>query len=136
MSSSSKVESLRQVISAEQIQKRVREIAHQISDDYQGETVQTLAVLENSFMFLADLVRALGEHLGDGAEGEERGHAALHHAWKGCALRRRVPALQKIGRLMPPSPRRSLRARPRRSNACRGCNSAAANWSRRRLTDT
>jgi hypoxanthine phosphoribosyltransferase len=34
-------------------------LGRQISDDYQGETVQTLAVLENSFMFLADLVRAL-----------------------------------------------------------------------------
>ena len=50
---------LRQVISADQIQKRVRELGRQISDDYQGETVQALAVLENSFMFLADLVRAL-----------------------------------------------------------------------------
>lgn len=55
----SKVEPLRQVISAEQIQKRVKELGRQISDDYQGETIQALAVLENSFMFLADLVRAL-----------------------------------------------------------------------------
>jgi len=50
---------LRQVISTEQIQKRVKELARQISDDYQGETVQVLAVLENAFMFLADLVRAV-----------------------------------------------------------------------------
>jgi hypoxanthine phosphoribosyltransferase len=49
---------LRQVISTEQIQKRVKELARQISDDYKGETVQVLAVLENAFMFLADLVRA------------------------------------------------------------------------------
>ena len=55
----SKAEPLRQVISADQIQKRVKELGRQISDDYQGETVQALAVLENSFMFLADLVRAL-----------------------------------------------------------------------------
>lgn len=54
-----KPEPLRQVISAEQIQKRVKELGRQISDDYQGETIQALAVLENSFMFLADLVRAL-----------------------------------------------------------------------------
>ena len=59
MSSSSKAESLRQVISAEQIQKRVREIARQISDDYQGKTIHALALLENSFIFMADLVRAL-----------------------------------------------------------------------------
>jgi hypoxanthine phosphoribosyltransferase len=50
---------LRQVITTEQIQKRVKELGRQISDDYKGETIQALAVLENSFMFLADLVRAL-----------------------------------------------------------------------------
>ncbi|MFZ0286427.1 MAG: phosphoribosyltransferase family protein [Terriglobales bacterium] len=54
-----KSEQLRTVISAEQIQKRVREIARQISDDYQGETIHALALLENGFMFMADLVRAL-----------------------------------------------------------------------------
>ena len=55
----SKAEPLRQVISSEQIQKRVKELGRQISDDYEGQTIQALAVLENSFMFLADLVRAL-----------------------------------------------------------------------------
>jgi len=55
----SRAETLRQVISAEQIQKRVKELARQISDDYQGHTVQMLAVLENAFMFQADLVRAI-----------------------------------------------------------------------------
>jgi hypoxanthine phosphoribosyltransferase len=54
-----KVEPLRQVIAAEQIQKRVKELARHISDDYQGQTIQALAVLENAFMFMADLVRAL-----------------------------------------------------------------------------
>src|SRR5246127_5854949 len=54
-----RVESPRQVISAEQIQKRVKELARQISDDYRGETIQMLAVLENAFIFMADLVRAL-----------------------------------------------------------------------------
>jgi hypoxanthine phosphoribosyltransferase len=57
--SPSRVEPLRQVISAEQVQKRVRELGRQISDDYKGQTVQMLAVLENAFMFLADLVRAV-----------------------------------------------------------------------------
>ncbi len=56
---SPRVESLRQVISAEQIQKRVKELGRQISDDYRGQTIEALAVLENGFMFLADLVRAL-----------------------------------------------------------------------------
>ncbi|HTW59297.1 MAG TPA: phosphoribosyltransferase family protein [Terriglobales bacterium] len=54
-----RVEPLRQVISTEQIQKRVKELGRQISDDYKGHTVQMLAVLENAFMFQADLVRAL-----------------------------------------------------------------------------
>jgi hypoxanthine phosphoribosyltransferase len=54
-----KVESLRQVITGEQIQKRVKELGRQISDDYKGQTIQMLAVLENAFMFLADLVRAI-----------------------------------------------------------------------------
>ena len=54
-----RLEPMRQVISAEQIQKRVKELARQISDDYRGQTIQMLAVLENAFMFQADLVRAL-----------------------------------------------------------------------------
>jgi hypoxanthine-guanine phosphoribosyltransferase len=52
---------LRQVISADQIQKRVRELGRQISDDYRGETMIALGILENSFLFMADLVRGFGE---------------------------------------------------------------------------
>jgi len=54
-----KAEQLRTVIPAEQIQKRVREMARQISDDYRGKTVHALALLENGFIFMADLVRVL-----------------------------------------------------------------------------
>jgi hypoxanthine phosphoribosyltransferase len=50
---------LRQVIAADQIQKRVRELGRQISDDYRGQTVITLGILENSFLFMADLVRSI-----------------------------------------------------------------------------
>jgi len=50
---------LRQVISADQIQKRVRELGRQISDDYRGRTVVALGILENSFLFMADLVRSV-----------------------------------------------------------------------------
>jgi hypoxanthine phosphoribosyltransferase len=57
--SGSRVEPLRTVITTEQIQKRIKELGRQISDDYKGQTVQMLAVLENAFMFLADLVRAV-----------------------------------------------------------------------------
>ena len=49
----------RTVIPAEQIQKRVREMGRQISDDYRGQSIHLLALLENGFMFMADLVRAL-----------------------------------------------------------------------------
>jgi hypoxanthine phosphoribosyltransferase len=58
MSTSPKT-TLRQVISADQIQKRVREMGRQISDDYRGQTVIALGILENSFMFMTDLVRAV-----------------------------------------------------------------------------
>jgi hypoxanthine phosphoribosyltransferase len=50
---------LRTVIPAEQIQKRVREMGRQISDDYRGQAIHLLALLENGFIFMADLVRAL-----------------------------------------------------------------------------
>jgi hypoxanthine phosphoribosyltransferase len=50
---------MRQVIPADQIQKRVRELGRQISDDYRDQTVIALGILENGFMFIADLVRAL-----------------------------------------------------------------------------
>jgi hypoxanthine phosphoribosyltransferase len=50
---------LRQVIPADQIQKRVRELGRQISDDYRGQTLVALGILENSFLFIADLVRAV-----------------------------------------------------------------------------
>jgi len=55
----SSARALRQVISADQILKRVRELGRQISDDYRGQTVVALGILENSFVFMADLVRAV-----------------------------------------------------------------------------
>lgn len=51
--------SLRPVISADQIQRRVRELGRQISDDYRGETIVALGILENAFIFMGDLVRAI-----------------------------------------------------------------------------
>jgi len=54
-----RTEPQRQVITADQIQKRVKELGRQISDDYKGQTIQLVAVLENAFMFASDLVRAL-----------------------------------------------------------------------------
>jgi hypoxanthine phosphoribosyltransferase len=49
----------RVLLSAEQIGKRVQEMARRISDDYQGKTICVVGVLESSFIFMADLVRRL-----------------------------------------------------------------------------
>ena len=50
---------LRQVISQEEIQNRVRELGAQITRDYQGRPVVFIGVLKGAFIFLADLVRAV-----------------------------------------------------------------------------
>lgn len=50
---------LRVIYSDKQIQKRVRELAEQMNRDYQGRTLHVVGVLENCFLFMADLVRAL-----------------------------------------------------------------------------
>lgn len=47
------------LLQPEQIRKRVQEMARQISADYQAKTILTVCVLENGFIFLADLVREL-----------------------------------------------------------------------------
>lgn len=49
----------RVLLSAEQIKKRVQEMARQISADFKGRTVYLVGVLENGFIFMADLVREL-----------------------------------------------------------------------------
>lgn len=50
---------LRVVYTAQQIQQRVRALAAQINRDYQGKTLHVVGILENCFLFMADLVRAL-----------------------------------------------------------------------------
>ncbi len=52
-------ETLNVVVTAEQIQKRVRDMARQISADYEGKTLHVVCVLENGFVFAADLIRQL-----------------------------------------------------------------------------
>lgn len=54
-----KAASLRVVISTEQIQQRIKELARQISDDHRDQTLYAVCVLEDGFMFMADLVRHL-----------------------------------------------------------------------------
>src|SRR5713226_6399209 len=50
---------LRVVFTERQIQKRVRELAGQINRDYEAKAVHVIGILENCFMFMADLLRAL-----------------------------------------------------------------------------
>jgi hypoxanthine phosphoribosyltransferase len=51
--------SFRVVYTQRQIQKRVHEMAGQINRDYRGKTLHVVGILENCFLFMADLVRAL-----------------------------------------------------------------------------
>ncbi|MGD1102940.1 MAG: phosphoribosyltransferase family protein [Terriglobia bacterium] len=50
---------LKIVVSEKDIRKRVRELARQINRDYAGKTLHVVGVLEDCFVFMADLVRAL-----------------------------------------------------------------------------
>lgn len=47
------------LLSEEQIQTRVRELAAAISKDYEGETVTLVCILKGAVVFLSDLMRAL-----------------------------------------------------------------------------
>ncbi len=49
----------RVVLTAEQIHRRVVELARQISQDFRGKTIHAVCVLENGFVFMADLIREL-----------------------------------------------------------------------------
>ena len=50
---------LKIVVSEKDLRKRVRELARQINRDYAGKTLHVVGVLEDCFVFMADLVRAL-----------------------------------------------------------------------------
>ncbi len=47
------------LLTTEQIKKRVQEMARRISSDFKGKTVYIVGVMENGFIFMADLVREL-----------------------------------------------------------------------------
>ena len=49
----------RVLITSDQIQQRVRELAAEIEADYPEGPIYVIAILKGSFIFLADLVRAL-----------------------------------------------------------------------------
>jgi hypoxanthine phosphoribosyltransferase len=50
---------LKIIFTEKDIRKRVRELAKQINRDYAGKTLHVVGILENCFVFMADLVRAL-----------------------------------------------------------------------------
>jgi hypoxanthine phosphoribosyltransferase len=47
------------LLTAEQIKRRIQEIARKINSDFRGKTVHVVGVMENGFVFMADLVREL-----------------------------------------------------------------------------
>ncbi|MBZ5628591.1 MAG: hypoxanthine phosphoribosyltransferase [Acidobacteriia bacterium] len=47
------------VLHTAQIRDRIQQLARQISDDYHGRTLHAVCVLEDGFIFMADLVREL-----------------------------------------------------------------------------
>ena len=47
------------LISEDQIRRRIDEIGQQISKDYAGRAVTFVAILKGSFIFLADMIRAV-----------------------------------------------------------------------------
>lgn len=54
-------QSLRPLISEQQIGRRVRELALELSRDYKGRSPLLLGVLKGAYLFLADLSRRMGE---------------------------------------------------------------------------
>jgi hypoxanthine phosphoribosyltransferase len=53
---------IRELISAEQIAARIREMGQQIARDYENRELVLVSVLKGSFIFLADLARAIPSH--------------------------------------------------------------------------
>jgi len=51
------------LISEEDIRRRVTEIGRQISNDFAGRTVTLVGILKGSFIFLADLIRAISPEI-------------------------------------------------------------------------
>ena len=50
---------LRVIFTQKQIEKRVHELAAQVNHDFQGKTLHVIGILENCFLFMADLVREI-----------------------------------------------------------------------------
>ncbi len=50
---------LKVLLSSDQVSRRVTELARQISSQHQGKTLYVICVLDDGFMFMADLVRQM-----------------------------------------------------------------------------
>jgi hypoxanthine phosphoribosyltransferase len=53
------VENLRVMISEEQVTKRIKEIAEQISKDYEGKSIHLICILKGSVFFSCDLAKRI-----------------------------------------------------------------------------
>lgn len=51
------------LLTEEQIQQRLLELAREIEADYEGQDILVVGVLKGAVMVMADLVRALGRHV-------------------------------------------------------------------------
>ena len=51
------------LITQEEIRRRIAELGRQISTDYAGRTVTLVGILKGSFVFLADLIRAISPEI-------------------------------------------------------------------------
>jgi hypoxanthine phosphoribosyltransferase len=51
------------LISEDQIRRRIFELGNQLSRDYAGRTVTFVAILKGSFIFLADMIRAMSAEI-------------------------------------------------------------------------
>jgi hypoxanthine phosphoribosyltransferase len=49
----------RPLLTVEQIQKKVRELADRISDDYEGKDLLAVGILKGAFIFFSDIVRMI-----------------------------------------------------------------------------
>jgi hypoxanthine phosphoribosyltransferase len=87
-------EKLRTVLSAEEIAARVGELAAEIRAAYAGESVAVVGLLEDSFVFLADLIRALNIPVTcsflKATRHESGGHTDIHYTSEFDTAGRRI----------------------------------------------
>ena len=51
-------------LAEDEIQKRIKELAHQILEDYKGKVPVFIGVLNGSFLFMSDLIRYMNSEIG------------------------------------------------------------------------